>query len=175
VLVGILFAASLFFALGPPDARDRLYSVVNPNHPRNVERVLIWEHGMQLVKERPLTGLGLVIPADRMQGDLVTKDGTFHVHSHMHDAYLQVAVSMGLPALLVFLWLIYELFRLGREAPRGGIRNLWEEGLVAAYPAAVIALAANGLFEWNFGDSEILGLLWLLTGCVLGIATRSGD
>jgi O-antigen ligase len=175
VLVGLFIAASLFFALGPPDARDRLFSVVNPAHPRNVERVLIWRHGLGLLKERPLTGLGLVIPNDRMQGELVTKDGTYHVHSHMHDAYLQVAVSMGWPALLVFLWLLVGLFRLGRAAPRGGIRNLWEEGLVAAYPATVIALAVNGLFEWNFGDSEILGLLWLLTGCVLGIATGSGD
>jgi hypothetical protein len=48
---------------------------------------------------------------------------------------------------------------------------LWEEGLVNAYPAIVMALAVNGLFEWNFGDSEILGLLWMLTGGVLGIAT----
>jgi hypothetical protein len=77
---------------------------------------------------------------------------------------------MGLPALAVFLWLLVSLFRLGLAAPRGGLHNLWEEGLVAAYPAIVIALAVNGLFEWNFGDSEILGLLWMLSGGVLGVA-----
>lgn len=169
-LLGLAIAASLFFALGPPDARDRLASVVNPHHPRNIERVLIWKHGLSLVKERPLTGLGLVIPKDRMEGEVATPQGTFHVHSHMHNAYLQVAVSMGLPALLVFVWLLVELFRLGLRAPRGGIHNLWEEGLVAAYPAIVIALAVNGLFEWNFGDSEILGLFWMVSGCVLGVA-----
>jgi hypothetical protein len=31
-LLGLVIAASLFFALGPPDARDRLVSVVNPHH-----------------------------------------------------------------------------------------------------------------------------------------------
>jgi O-antigen ligase len=169
-LAGLVIAAALFFALGPPDARDRLFSVVDPNHPRNVERVLIWKHGLSLVKERPLTGLGLVIPKDRMEGEIVTEQGTFHVHSHMHNAFLQVAVSMGIPALVVFLWMLVELFRLGLRAPQGGIRNLWEEGLVAAYPAIVVALAVNGLFEWNFGDSEILGLFWLVSGCVLGVA-----
>ncbi len=171
VLGGIVVAAGLFFALGPPDARDRLASVVDPAHPRNIERVLIWRHGMDLVRERPLTGLGLVIPKDRMERDIVTEHGTFRVHSHMHNAYLQVAVSMGLPALVVFLWLLVALFRLGVQAPRGGIRNLWEEGLVNAYPAIVVGLAVNALFEWNFGDSEILGLFWMLTGGVLGIAT----
>ena len=28
------------------------------------------------------------------------------------------------------------------------------------------------LFEWNFGDSEVLGLFYYLTGCVLGIGVR---
>jgi O-antigen ligase len=171
LLGGIAVAAGLFFALGPPDARDRLASVVDPSHPRNVERVLIWRHGLDLVKERPLTGLGLVIPKDHMAREIQTSQGAFRVHSHMHNAYLQVAVSMGIPALLVFLWLLIALFQLGVSAPRGGISNLWEEGLVNAYPAIVLALAVNGLFEWNFGDSEILGLLWMLTGGVLGIAT----
>jgi O-antigen ligase len=171
VLAGIAVAAALFFALGPPNARDRLASIVDPQHQSNVERVVIWRHGLELVKERPWTGLGLVIPKDHMEREVLTEYGPVHVHSHMHNAYLQVAVSMGVPALLVFLWLLFALFRLGAQAPRGGIRNLWEEGLVNAYPAIVMALAVNGLFEWNFGDSEILGLLWMLTGGVLGIAT----
>lgn len=172
VLAGLALAVVLLFALGPPEARDRLGSVFDPSHPRNVERVLIWKHGLGLVQERPLTGLGLVIPEDHMREEIVTPQGTFHVHSHMHNAYLQVAVSMGIPALLVFAWLLVAFFRLGRRAPGGWIRNLWEEGLVNAYPAIIIALAVNGLFEWNFGDSEVLGLFYFISGCVLGIATE---
>lgn len=172
VLAGLGIGVALLFALGPPDIRDRVASVADPSHPRNVERVLIWKHGLALVAERPLTGLGLVIPKDRMDEEIVTPQGRFHVHSHMHNAYLQVAVSMGIPALLVFVWLLVAFFRLGRRAARGWIRNLWEEGLVGAYPAVVVALAVNGLFEWNFGDSEVLGLFYFVSGLVLGIATE---
>jgi O-antigen ligase len=39
-----------------------------------------------------------------MEREVLTEYGPVHVHSHMHNAYLQVAVSMGVPALLVFLW-----------------------------------------------------------------------
>jgi O-antigen ligase len=170
LLLGALIVGFLFLALGPPDARDRVLSIADPSHPRNVERVLIWEHGLGLVKEHPWTGVGLEIPAELMHREKVTESGeVIRVHSHMHNAYLQIAVSMGLPALLVFLWMILAYLRMGGRAPRGGITNLWEEGLVAAYVPVVMALLVNGLFEWNFGDSEVLGLFYLLSGCVLGV------
>jgi hypothetical protein len=47
--------------------------------------------------------------------------------------------------------------------------------LVAAYPAVLVALLANGLFEWNFGDSEILGLFYFVTGLTLGIDVGVDD
>ncbi|MEZ5066630.1 MAG: O-antigen ligase family protein [bacterium] len=159
------------FVFGAPALRDRAASIVDPNHRLNVERVAIWRTGIDLVKEHPLTGVGLVIPKEEMDREFDTPYGPVKPHSHMHNAYLQIAVAMGLPALAVFLWLIVALFRTARCAPRGCIRNLWEEGLVAAYPAILIGLLVNGLVEWNFGDSEIIGLLWLLTGTLVGIET----
>jgi O-antigen ligase len=170
-LLSLAVVAGLFFALGPADARDRFLSIFDPQHPRNAERLLIWRHGVSLVAERPLFGAGLVVPAELMHREVVTPDGTIRVHSHMHNAYLQIAVSMGLPALAVFAWWMVELFRAAGRAAHHTIRNLWEEGLVLAYPAILLALLVNGLFEWNFGDSEVLGLLYLLTGCLLGVET----
>jgi putative inorganic carbon (HCO3(-)) transporter len=170
LLLGAGIVGFLLLALGPPDARDRILSIADPSHPRNVERVLIWEHGMDLVQRYPWTGVGLEIPAELMQRERTTESGAvIRVHSHMHNAYLQIAVSMGLPALLVFLWMIVAYLRMGGRAPLGGIHNLWEEGLVAAYVPMVVALLVNGFFEWNFGDSEVLGLFYLLSGCVLGV------
>jgi O-antigen ligase len=134
-----------------------------------VERIFIWEQAWELLKVDPWTGVGLQVPAELMTAEKVVPGGVVRFHSHMHNAYLQIAVSMGVPALAVFGWLVAALFRTGVRAPRGGLRNLWEEGLVAAYPAVLVALLVNGLVEWNFGDSEILGLFWLLTGLVVGI------
>jgi O-antigen ligase len=170
-LVSLAVVVGLFLVLGPADGRDRFVSIFDPGHPRNVERLHIWEHGVSLVKERPLQGTGLLIPAELMEREVDTPNGPIRVHSHMHSAYLQIAVSMGVPALLVFAWLIVEFFRATGRARRTTIRNLWEEGLVLAYPAILLALLTNGLFEWNFGDSEVLGLFYLLTGCLLGVET----
>ncbi len=167
--------AVLVYALGPPSGRDRFHSMFDPSHTHNVERIETWKYGARLVLQRPLTGAGLVIPRHLMEeGTFVTDAGvTLVPHSHMHMAYLQIAVAMGIPGLAVFLWLVIGLFRLGRRAARAPLRNLWEEGLVGAFPAALVALLVNGLFEWNFGDSEVLGLLYFLVGGVLGIERGS--
>ncbi len=169
ILLGAAIVAMLLLALGPPDARDRILSIADPDHPRNLERVLIWTHGMDLLKEYPLTGTGLEIPKELMDREEMTEHGVIRVHSHMHNTYLQIAVSMGIPALLVFLWMMFAYVRVGVRAPRGEVHNLWEEGLVAAYLPIVAALLANGFFEWNFGDSEVLGLFYLVSGLVLGV------
>ena len=168
-LLSVAVAAVLAVVLGPADLRDRAVGLFLPDHPRNVERVVIWEHGLGLIAEKPFTGYGLVIPKEIMDHEVETPYGVARVHSHMHNIYLQIAVSMGIPALLVFGWLIIALFRMARRAERAVVWNLWEQGLVAALPACLIAMLANGFFEWNFGDSEILGLFYLLVGLTLGV------
>lgn len=171
MLLGLGLVVVLIVALGPSAGRDRVLSIADPSHPRNVERVLIWQHGLGMVMERPLTGAGLVIPGELMEREVRTESGVIRVHSHMHNTLLQIAVSMGIPAVLVFLWMMGEFLRIGFRAPRGGIWNLWAQGAVTAYVPIVAALLVGGLFEWNFGDSEVLGLFYFLSGCVLGVET----
>jgi O-antigen ligase len=173
LLLGLAVAVGLVAVLGPSDARDRFLFLFHPDHPRNVERVLIWKHGLGLLDDRPWTGLGPVIPDELMDEEMETPYGVMRVHSHMHDTYLQIAVTMGIPGLLAFVWLIVAMFRMGRRAERAVIWNLWEQGLVWAFPACLIALLVNGLVEWNFGDSEILGLFYCLAGFALGIESSA--
>lgn len=169
VLIGLLIVALVVLMAGPQSGRDRVLSIADPQHELSQERVFIWQHGLDLVRARPWTGTGLAIPDELMGAEKETQYGTIRVHSHMHNVYLQIAVTMGIPGLLVFLWFMFEFLRVGARAPRGGIQNLWEQGVVAAYIPILLALLVNGLFEWNFGDSEVLGLFYLVSGCVLGV------
>jgi len=171
VLIALGIVVVVAVIAGPPATRDRVMSMADPQHPLTQERLFIWEQGLEMIRERPWTGAGLVIPPELMTAERQTSHGTMRVHSHMHNTYLQVAVSMGIPALLVFLWLMFEFLRTGVRAQRGVAPNLWEQGAVASYVPVLIALLVNGMFEWNFGDSEVLGLFYLLSGCVLGVET----
>ncbi len=170
VLLGGLAAALVIgYAAAPAPLKERVGSTFDPRHRLNQERLLIWRHGLSIVAEKPWTGVGQVVPDSLMRREVMTPDGPIRIHSHMHNVYLQIAASMGIPALAVFVFLIASFFRLGRRAARAAPRSAWEAGLTAAYPAILIALLVNGLVEWNFGDSEILGLFYLISGFVLGI------
>ena len=76
------------------------------------------------------------------------------INPHLHNVPLQIAAERGLPALAVWLWFIVAL-----------ARDLWtlpsasrERELAATAMATVVALLTAGLFEYNFGDSEVLML-----------------
>ena len=80
------------------------------------------------------------------------------LNPHLHNVPLQIAAERGLPALAVWLWFIVTLLRDFLRLPA-----------IATYPslanaglAAIVAMLAAGLFEYNFGDSEFLMLFLVL-------------
>jgi hypothetical protein len=81
----------------------------------------------------------------------------------------QIAAERGLPALAIWTWfiaaLVAALFRLFRQGH--------ERVLSATALAAIGAMLAAGLFEYNFGDSEFLMLFLVLV--TLPFAARRSD
>ena len=71
---------------------------------------------------------------------------------------MQIAAERGLPALL--LWLGFIVY-LSRDLLKK-IATSRQPSLAAGGLAAVAAMLASGLFEYNFGDSEFLMLFLVL-------------
>ena len=73
---------------------------------------------------------------------------------HLHDNALQIAAERGLPCLVMWLWLVAAAMA---DAYREARRGLFGDGWVAGGALAVLAAVMTaGLFEYNFGDSEVL-------------------
>jgi O-antigen ligase len=83
------------------------------------------------------------------------------VNPHLHNVPMQIAAERGLPALGIWVgfiaMLVAALYRLFRDAAGASGRILPATGL-----AAVAAMLAAGMFEYNFGDSEFLMLFLVL-------------
>ena len=72
---------------------------------------------------------------------------------------LQIAAERGLPALAIWLWFIVVLtLALVPALPRAAATSV----LAAAALAAIAAMLAAGMFEYNFGDSEFLMLFLVI-------------
>ncbi len=95
-------------------------------------------------------------------------DAINKVNPHLHNNFLQIAAERGLPALAIWIWFIVALIRdLWRRFKSGEERFLAAAGL-----ASVAALLTGGLFEYNFGDSEVL-MLFLIVSTLPAAAERS--
>jgi O-antigen ligase len=122
-----------------------------------------------MIREHPMTGVGPdMIP--RLYAQYRDPGGVQDVNPHLHNVPLQIAAERGLPALGVWMAFIVVLGAgLARVFRAGHARTLAAGGL-----AALAAMLAAGLFEYNFGDSEFLMLLLVVVTLPFAAARGGG-
>lgn len=156
-LLGLLpIALGAFLVLAPPSLTGRLYSTFSLSDPSNRDRVAMMKSGWHIIKDDPLTGVGpdmiiQVYPHYRDKGAVNERT------PHLHNVPLQIAAERGVPALIVWIWFIAVLVRDFWRRRHSAYPSLSNTGL-----AAIGAMLAAGLFEYNFGDSEFLMLFLVL-------------
>jgi O-antigen ligase len=155
--------AAVFIVAAPGQIAKRYASMFNMNDPTVVDRVTMLHIGARMIRAHPLAGVGPNM-VQRLYRDyrgsdpLAGPDGVVHMNPHLHNNPLQIAAERGLPALALWLWFIVAVGRdLGRRFARGSQRFL-----AAGALATLIALLTAGLFEYNFGDSEVLMLFLII-------------
>jgi len=166
------FGIALFFVLMPLPVRDRLASATNPNDVTMNDRVAMWKAGRAMIEERPLFGVGparvkALYPAYRVPGFVTPTPG------HLHDNIVMIAAETGIPSALAYLAFVGAFFagavRIARRAPRGDPAR----GIALGAVGAMAALFAAGMFEYNFGDVEVL-MVTLVVATLPFVAARAG-
>jgi O-antigen ligase len=150
--------AAIFIAFAPGQIAKRYQSMFNMNDPTVRDRYTMLRIGERMVRSHPLTGVGpnmvqRLYVNYKGSDSLVGPDGVTHINPHLHNDFLQVAAERGLPALALWLWFVVALFRDVWKRFHAGQREL-----AATAMATIVALLTAGLFEYNFGDSEVLML-----------------
>lgn len=170
LVAAVPVVALLVVFLGPHALRERITSVVQPRAEvdSNRHRAILRETGMTMIRAHPWLGLGPEqvkyqvhqwIPSSALPlppGD----------YEHLHNLYLQYAAERGLPALLIFVWLIakilWDFARALRRKPANPAGNYDVRFVLHGAIAAILALLAEGFAEYNLGDSEVLTLFLAL-------------
>ncbi len=168
-LLGVLpVVGALLFALAPDTVTNRVVSIFDLQDPTNRDRLAMVRTGGAMIRDYPLTGVGPnMIP--RLYAEYRDPEGVQDVNPHLHNVPLQIAAERGLPALGV--WLAFVAV-LGVGLVRV-FRSQHARPLAAGGLAALAAMLAAGLFEYNFGDSEFLMLLLVIV--TLPFAAARGD
>jgi O-antigen ligase len=169
-LLLVLPALVVVFLLVPRDVRHRAASIADPTDPTNRDRIAMARAGVRMIADRPIFGLGpeMVKPFYTLYRD---PDAPRWRVPHLHDNVLQIAAANGVFAAGAYLAMLALFFvrtgallrrqrRDGDPAPSGD-QTLRGIGAAAAF-LAVAAASVAGLFEYNFGDKEVLMATLLL-------------
>ena len=141
-------------------------------------RETVWNEGFHLLVSKPrhlIFGVGVdSIKAYWREWGLF--DNGRQPIGHMHSNLLQIALERGLPALIVWLVLLGAYVRLlWRISRREGIDD-FPRGVVVGALGGVIGFFASGLVHYNWGDSEVVTVLYLIMGlCLVVERTNQRD
>lgn len=159
-LLGLAPLVLVAALLAPAAVRSRVLSIVDLQDRSNRDRVHMAWSGVKLFLDRPWTGVGShnVEKAVRENEARYRHPQAEQVNVHLHNNFLQILAERGLFALASFLlacaFILAGLIRRLRRSQGEG------RALAAGVLFAFVGFLVAGLFEYNFGDSEIKFMLF---------------
>ncbi len=129
--------------------------------------LLGWGIGCYSFYQFPFTGMGHKMAEVKAQWPTILDE--------THNSYLQIAVELGLPGLLLWLGVLISTFSLGVSALRrftlGGLRQWTLIGCLSALTGQAVDAVANP--GWQFGEVNLF--LWMTLGMTVALALGLPD
>jgi len=177
-ILPVLMILILLVAFLPPNTvRQRLGAIVDLNTPSTQVRLIQWKYALQITADHPLFGVGWrdlqsvlrrYAAPDHNIPENIAKD-VFSI-GHFHSTYVTILVCFGVTGFLAFAWLMLAIWRALGTA----IKHANDERsrlIIFASRAALLGFLVAGVFDWTFGDAEVVTMLWFVIGMGFGQAT----
>ncbi|MFA7290274.1 MAG: O-antigen ligase family protein, partial [Melioribacteraceae bacterium] len=142
--------------------RNRLASIFDLYHDTNIERMNQWKTGYKIFQDHPLFGVGDI---DLQQIYSEYKDYYLKENfGHLHNNYVHFIVILGLFGFIIVLALFYKMGLIYKNI----YNSLKDIPIASSFSigafASFIGFLFSGLAEWNFGDQEIITMVWFVLG-----------
>jgi O-Antigen ligase len=170
VVICIAIAIPLAIAGGFYMQQKRQVRFVDPNDQSTSWRLMAWREGFDVLTSSPrhlVVGIGMDSVKTHWQDWHMFDDGRQPI-GHLHDVYLQLAFERGVPALVAWIiWMAIYMRMLWRGFRRSD--DAWQRGIFLGALGGTLGLLTSGLFEYNWGDSEVVMIFYLIMGLSLAI------
>ena len=145
-------ALLLFITFLPLSLFGRLISTFDMTQSSNFDRIRMVQAGVEMIKDHPLLGVG---PANVKEDYALYKkhDAPRPRPAHLHNNLIQLWAERGILGLAAYVLLLVLFLR--QCALAWNTNRMWAEIGVAI----TVGLMVAGLFEFNFGDSEVFYLM----------------
>jgi putative inorganic carbon (hco3(-)) transporter len=175
--------AVIVFLLAPQVLKERVISILQPHGERdsNMHRTILRRAGVEMILAHPWLGLGPEVMNDRARFEQyvpadIPRPLPEGWYGHLHNIYLQYAAERGIPALLFLMWMIGKILLDFAKTLRGKLANPEARFVLHGAIAVILAILAEGWFEYNLGNSAVLMLFLAVVsfGYIAREAAESG-
>jgi hypothetical protein len=159
-LIAPLAIAACTLAISVPPLRERILDSYQ-HFTIQGGRSTIWRIGAELLLQFPL-GVGY-------HNSGILREFAPEIPKelkHFHNNLINIGAETGWLGVLLFIWFIFGVLRLSFGNRR--------DPLCVAIGCGVLSWQVAGLGEYNFGDSEVTILVWMMLGILIQKATVSG-
>ncbi len=158
-------ALLLFLSFLPMAQFSRLMSVFDMRQSSNFDRIRMLEAGVEIIKDYPILGVG---PANVKEIYALYKkhDAPRARPPHLHNNVVQLWAERGILGLAAYILLL--TFFLRHCAKVWKTNRMWARIGVAVTAGLTVA----GLFEFNFGDTEVFYLTLNLFALVIAFTDQ---
>jgi O-antigen ligase len=146
-------AVAALLLLLPSEIQNRIRSIGDLSDPTIRDRFAMARAGLKMVRDHPLFGVGPEM-VKRLYPLYREPQAVRPIVPHLHNNILQFAAANGLPAAAAYVGLVGVVLVRAARRLRSETRPD-HAALLAGVVLAVTALAVAGLFEYNFGDTEV--------------------
>jgi O-antigen ligase len=154
-LMAVPAAIVVFIVLVPVPVLARVVSTANFSDESTYDRLCMLEAGFRMTAEHPFAGIGPEM-AERRYPIYRHPTSSRLNAPHLHNSYLQLAAERGLPALVAYLALVgISLGSAWRAYRAEGSAAGSRPDLYLGGGAALLSFSIAGLFENNWGDTEV--------------------
>jgi O-antigen ligase len=152
--------------------QKRNVSFIDQSDQSTTWRETVWREGIHLLVAKPrhlLIGVGMDSIKRRWREWGMFDSGRIP-WGHMHSDLLQIALERGVPALILWLGLLFVYIRMLWRMLRS-CRTLAgiDRGIVLGALGGLLGFFTSGLVHYNWGDSEVVMILYLTMGLGLAI------
>jgi putative inorganic carbon (hco3(-)) transporter len=172
VVVAIAGALGLLIAMSFNDQRRALTDRLQESGPLDFRKA-VYTGGWEMFLEKPFTGWGV----NQMPTELARHvSGYKEKELYPHNTYLEILVEHGIFGLALYVWLMWEIYRLGRgRVPKAERNGLLNQQFHAMWPVLLGIYWVNAnLVVMNY--QFVNGLLFTMAGMLAAQQRRAvGD
>jgi putative inorganic carbon (hco3(-)) transporter len=167
-LVSFILFISIIWTISPESVKERSKSMFDLNHPSNKSRIVMWKVGMQVFKDHPVIGVG---DNEITQVYKLYKTPESHGEgSHFHSNIVMILVTTGILGFIFYLLFWLSLFYYTVRDCRHAVDE-FDRTLLWGIILSMISFHISGIFEWNFGDWEVVTLLYYIISLIFVLKT----